>query len=652
MNKARKSRSAIGAAFLWCALLTMAGISSGADEACGERPMVNQNGQRGLSSLTSAHTLGVGRVALGIYSNGALDQSYLRERATFHRIDSVFVADTPKPQISTFNIYPFIGAGIANFFDVSLMLPLHLDYVGRYQEVGLGDMRVSLKFNALSGFRSPVFDMGFLAVLELATGNLENGFFPRHLYYFNKDSLNAYFNKDSLNTDSCNATTEAFYTAVNPGFETRMLLTLDLSALKRSIPLALHLDYGLHFSTLPATDHALLINGGLEYHPVRSFALIAELASEMRLHNLSHGFKLNRDPFRLSPAFAVTPRNGFMLTAGVDLSLSAPSTTFTYLKAGERYPQRISSGIEPKWRAFVRIGWNGILIDRDQDGDGIFDRRDACLSQKEDIDGFNDDDGCPDIDNDGDDIPDSLDKCPNEPEDFDKFEDEDGCPDIDNDGDMIPDSLDKCPNEPEDHDGFQDKDGCPDIDNDGDMVPDSLDKCPDLPEDHDGFEDKDGCPDIDNDQDGVPDSLDKCPDQVGPPENGGCAISESPKKKSRGREIKRGRVILRGISFEPERATIDPTSYIILDEVVASLVDWPEVKIEIQGHVDKSGKKQDKTLLSQARAETVRNYLINRGISPHRLTAVGRGSGDPIADNTSAAGRAMNNRIEIRRTDP
>jgi OOP family OmpA-OmpF porin len=65
-------------------------------------------------------------------------------------------------------------------------------------------------------------------------------------------------------------------------------------------------------------------------------------------------------------------------------------------------------------------------------------------------------------DRDGDGIPDNLDKCPNEPEDKDGFQDEDGCPDLDNDGDGIPDALDKCPNEPETFNNYKDDDGCPD----------------------------------------------------------------------------------------------------------------------------------------------------------------------------------------------
>ncbi len=92
-------------------------------------------------------------------------------------------------------------------------------------------------------------------------------------------------------------------------------------------------------------------------------------------------------------------------------------------------------------------------------------------------------------------IPDDKDKCPTEPEDMDGFQDEDGCPDPDNDNDGIPDEKDKCPNVPEDKDGFEDADGCPDPDNDKDGIPDVKDKCPDKPETINGFQDEDGCPD-------------------------------------------------------------------------------------------------------------------------------------------------------------
>ncbi len=149
----------------------------------------------------------------------------------------------------------------------------------------------------------------------------------------------------------------------------------------------------------------------------------------------------------------------------------------------------------------------------DSDGDGVPDKNDACPTEREDKDGFQDDDGCPDLDNDNDGIPDATDKCPDQPEDADGFQDTDGCPDLDNDNDGIQDGYDSCPNEPEDKDGDRDEDGCPDNDRDRDGVPDNVDKCPDVPEDTDGFGDEDGCPETDYDGDGIPDDEDQCPDQ-------------------------------------------------------------------------------------------------------------------------------------------
>jgi outer membrane protein OmpA-like peptidoglycan-associated protein len=106
-------------------------------------------------------------------------------------------------------------------------------------------------------------------------------------------------------------------------------------------------------------------------------------------------------------------------------------------------------------------------------------------------------DGCPSTaeDGDGDGVPDGSDRCLEEPEDRDGFQDEDGCPDVDNDNDGIPDNFDSCPTEAEDADGVDDADGCPDPDNDKDGFDDAKDRCPAQPETLNGNRDEDGCPD-------------------------------------------------------------------------------------------------------------------------------------------------------------
>jgi hypothetical protein len=115
----------------------------------------------------------------------------------------------------------------------------------------------------------------------------------------------------------------------------------------------------------------------------------------------------------------------------------------------------------PDYRVLAGLG----LVTRrmhDRDGDEIDDRKDACPTQPEDRDSFQDDDGCPDTDDDRDGVADARDYCLGQLEDLDKFEDDDGCPEPDNDGDGLDDQADACPLEAEDRDGFEDENGCPD----------------------------------------------------------------------------------------------------------------------------------------------------------------------------------------------
>jgi len=193
----------------------------------------------------------------------------------------------------------------------------------------------------------------------------------------------------------------------------------------------------------------------------------------------------------------------------------------------------------------------------------------------------------------------------------------------DSDGDGIPDDVDKCPNEPEDKDGFQDADGCPDPDNDQDGVPDAQDKCPDQPETKNGYQDEDGCPD------------------------------EIPAK------IKKFTGVIQGINFKVNSADLLAASNSTLDKAVAVLKEFPELRMEIQGHTDdqpmgKGGKFEDNTALSQARAESVKAYFVKAGIDANRLTAKGYGSTQPIEDPKDLKGaklnaaRAKNRRVEFK----
>ncbi|MCX7808367.1 MAG: hypothetical protein N2515_07145, partial [Deltaproteobacteria bacterium] len=174
-----------------------------------------------------------------------------------------------------------------------------------------------------------------------------------------------------------------------------------------------------------------------------------------------------------------------------------------------------ASGVgAPIFRGVLWASWLPRV--HDKDGDGIIDEKDECITLPEDMDGFEDQNGCPEPDNDRDLVPDIDDRCPNEASEEGRDLDDDGCTDplVDSDGDALEDRDDNCPQQPEDPDQFQDQDGCPDPDNDNDTIPDDSDQCPQQPEDPDQFQDQDGCPEIDNDRDGVPDAFDRCPDQM------------------------------------------------------------------------------------------------------------------------------------------
>jgi OOP family OmpA-OmpF porin len=251
----------------------------------------------------------------------------------------------------------------------------------------------------------------------------------------------------------------------------------------------------------------------------------------------------------------------------------------------------------------------------DSDGDGLTDDKDKCPDQAEDPDGFQDEDGCPDLDDDNDGFPDASDACPRQAETPNGIDDSDGCPEDDADGDGIVGSADQCPNEAEDVDGVDDTDGCPDADQaadrDGDGIPDAGDKCPDQPETKNGYDDDDGCPDT------VP------------------------------TQVQQFTGTIEGIKFELGSATIAESSRPTLDKAAGVLTRFKTVKLEIQGHTDTTGPREFNVRLSQQRADSVKAYLVSKGVPAARLTAKGYGPDKPVGDNGTFEGRKKNRRVEF-----
>lgn len=173
----------------------------------------------------------------------------------------------------------------------------------------------------------------------------------------------------------------------------------------------------------------------------------------------------------------------------------------------------------------------------------------------------------------------------------------------------------------------------PPADSDHDGVLDSADKCPNTVA---GAKvDATGC-ELDGDRDGVVDRLDKCPktpagDKV---DAVGCGVNFALE-----------------VQFDTNSANIKPESYAELDTFVRFFNDVPSANGELQGHTDNVGKDAYNLKLSQRRADSVKAYVVSKGVDAARITTKGYGEAQPIADNTTVEGRAANRRVLFVRSD-
>jgi outer membrane protein OmpA-like peptidoglycan-associated protein len=278
----------------------------------------------------------------------------------------------------------------------------------------------------------------------------------------------------------------------------------------------------------------------------------------------------------------------------------------------------------------------------DEDGDGVSDRDDKCPATSMGI--SVDKTGCP-LDKDNDGVADYIDECP----DIAGIAMFKGCPDKDGDG--IADKEDRCP----DVKGLLALKGCPDTDGDG--VADLDDKCPDTKT---GFKvDATGCT-MDNDKDGITNEDDRCPDAAGPESLKGCPDTDDRCPALVGtivnkgcpeisvEDVKKITQIASKIFFETASDKLKVASLVQLDELSEILKRYPEANLTIEGHTDEVGKDDYNMTLSQKRTESVKNYLMGKGIFESRLTAIGYGETKPIADNNTSVGRAKNRRVELK----
>jgi OOP family OmpA-OmpF porin len=110
-------------------------------------------------------------------------------------------------------------------------------------------------------------------------------------------------------------------------------------------------------------------------------------------------------------------------------------------------------------------------------------------------------------------------------------------------------------------------------------------------------------------------------------------------------------IVLRGVNFEFDKARLTVNAKTLLDQVADALLARPDIKVEIDGHTDSKGSDAYNQNLSQRRAESVKQYLVGRGIDAGRMTTQGFGESKPVADNSTAEGRELNRRVELKITE-
>ena len=371
-------------------------------------------------------------------------------------------------------------------------------------------------------------------------------------------------------------------------------------------------DIGLRFGYYPLSFLGIEVEGGVMPTKLRD-------GSSNALLGAFRGYGIVQLPYRIAPfalvGFGVMGSNGSSIGNDVDPAMHFGGGVKFYINRLLALRLDVRDNVTAQHlidqgrthHVEVLLGLSILLNrkkpapvkDKDTDGDGFFDSVDSCVK----VPGVAPD-GCPapagPVDTDGDGFMDPDDSCVTDP-----GTGPDGCPDSDGDG--FKDPVDKCPQVA----GVA-PDGCPPPDKDGDGILDPNDQCIDVPETKNGYKDKDGCAD------------------------------EVPKA------VAKFAGVIKGIYFDVDKDTIKPNSKTTLDAAVKVLKEFDDVHVEISGHTDSDGNREHNVDLSRRRADSVKKYLVDKGIAEGRLSTRGAGPDEPIAKNDSKKNKALNRRIEFK----
>jgi outer membrane protein OmpA-like peptidoglycan-associated protein len=471
--------------------------------------------------------------------------------------DTVFLVEGRLVR-SAMVLHGMTSVGIGRWFDLSLDIPLHLMQSG----------------DSIQGFREQP-----LAADVTTLGDIR--IIPRFRLFTTRDDADDNGVAIALIADVSAPTGDPEAYAGDDGFRANPKVAFD-AYFGSGHSFAMNVGYRIRpqagFGTL-TIDDAVTLATGMNVHVAGPFSLSGEIFGSIGTAGADGAEEI---PFEATVAARILSRY------------------FTFQAGGGT---GITGGVgAPDWRLVSSLGLR-TEPNPDRDADGLLNRADSC---------------------------------PRGAEDFDGFQDEDGCPDVDNDNDGFIDSSDQCPMEA----GVLETMGCPANaalpgDADGDGFVDLQDACPIDAEDVDGVEDTDGCPENDRDADGIDDREDYCPDQPGTLALRGCPT-----------DVQDYTLV---VTFELDGNELDPADRQQLDRLVTNFATYPSgSRLVVEGHTDNQGNDAHNNALSQRRAETVRDYLVAAGVPSSAITLEFYGATRPLAPNTSRENRAENRRAEVR----
>ncbi|MCL2844858.1 MAG: OmpA family protein [Chitinivibrionia bacterium] len=668
---------------------------------------ISRFGHVGVWNTLSAQTLGYGRLALNVYANHSLDKDFIKNvyrweslrvpTSTLH-FDPDWDYVDARPSITTFNFS--IAYGLTRFLDLGVMLPLYIDNIGDgftfpnfsraglnwdwpgrgddplawvgdgfWTQTGIGDLEVSLKFRYPPVQRNNFFQMAYYGALTVPTGVANHGWFPRGTQFLDQRMGAAYMyaGADNPYTADLRSNTGAYnnFTSGSPEVDMKMLWTWDFREMSDNFPVLFHINYGLRWITQHRNDHVFYLNSALEVRPTYWLSLFADFSAAPRFGSIAReesfalwgqgepnelrpgtytiqptaadqyyrGRGLLDDPIRISPGFAIMTPPGITVSMGFDISLAHEYGVFigdrqtsqtgmtrnndgTLEASGTPSSILMETGVEPKLRFVASLGWNGLTIpslpimapiEAPRPRDTITVRDTVFLERL---------------------IIDTL--------------------VVEVDRPVVPTPTFTINASVAAGQGTITPMGINEV-REGRLVVYNIAPAQ-------GFSIGQVL------VDGI--NVGAVMQHTFPSVSQNHTISvifnqdpiEIPVEAPVAFEIPREGLVLRGVNFRIGSAELLPESFSALDQVVRSLRDWPEVRLEIQGHTSAEGVRsarriQNNLRLSRERAYSVMQYFIQQGIPATQLRAVGMGEEFPIASNDTQAGREMNRRVTLVRID-